>query len=338
MRGHGDQGDRRSSRRDQVLELLTEVGLALDDDDIGGRLNINRHYVNTICRTLAAEGVVAREPGPDGKLHNRLVSSNPVGDGPLAAPRTSRPRMRRADRARRNVDELIATFSECVDRFERSNAFPGPSLYFHERAIERRRAHVDAASLLADTQFLETVYAVLPAWGMHRMGKQKAKVVDFDLMVDSFRAMAEPIQALWQRSITAIADDEVADVSDQVWHIIAGLKVSQSETRIVAGSKALHHVLPDLVPPIDRQYTFQFFTGQKSVQHGDAAAFAEWFPYFCEIGRRCRPEIDQITERAGFMATSSAKVIDNAIIGFMQSEGSTGAVVASASDESKDTA
>ena len=173
---------------------------------------------------------------------------------------------------------------------------------------------------------------------MHRMGKQKAKVVDFDLMVESFRSMAEPIQALWEHRITAIAEDEVADVRDQVWCVIAGLQVSQSETRIVAGSKALHHVLPDLVPPIDRQYTFQFFTGQKSVQHGEVTAFAEWFPYFCEIGRRCRREIDQITERAGLMATSSAKVIDNAIIGFMQSGGGSEAVMAPASDESKDTA
>lgn len=306
------------NRREQVLVLLAEVGLALDDDDIGGRLGINRHYVNTICRTLAAEGVVARAPGPNGKLHNRLTSNPLAGGGSQAAPWPSRPRMRRVDRARRNVDALVASFSQCVDRFERSNAFPGPSLYFHERAIERRQARADAASLLADTQFLETVYAVLPAWGMHRMGNQKAKVVAFDLMVASFRSMAEPIQALWQRNITAIADDEVAQVGDQVWRIIAGLQVSQSETRIVAGSKALHHVLPDLVPPIDRQYTFRFFTGQKSVQHGEAAAFAEWFPYFCEIGRACGPEIDQIKERGGLMATSSAKVIDNAIIGFMQ--------------------
>lgn len=311
------------NRREQVLALLAEVGLALDDDDIGGRLGINRHYVNTICRTLAAEGVIAREPGADGKLQSRLVSSVPVSDGPPPAPRPSRARARRADRARRNVDSLLVTFSECVDRFERSNAFPGPSLYFHERAIERRRTHPDAASLLADTQFLEYVYAVLPAWGMHRMGKQKAKVVDFDLMIDSLRAMAEPIQALWNRNITAIAYDEVADVSEQVWHIIAGLQVSSSDTRIVAGSKALHHVLPDLVPPIDRQYTFQFFTGQKSFQYGEAAAFAEWFPYFCEIGRGRQSEIREIKASGGFMATSSAKVIDNAVIGFMQRGSST---------------
>jgi len=306
------------NRRDQILALLVEVGLALDDDCIGSRLGINRHYVNTICRALAAEGVVTRESGPDGKLRSRLVSASSAGGNPPAASRTYRPRLRRVDRARRNVDALIASFSDCVERFERSNAFPGPSLYFHERAIERRRAHPDAASLLADTQFLEYVYAVLPAWGMHRMGKQRAKVVEFSLVVESFRVMAEPIQLLWDRRITNIGDDEVAGVSDQVWKVIAGLQVSQSETRIVAGSKALHHVLPDLVPPIDRQYTFQFFTGQKSVQHGEAAAFAEWFPYFCEIGRSCQGDIELIVNRGGFMATSPAKVIDNAVIGFIQ--------------------
>ncbi len=61
------------SRREQALALLAEVSLALDDDDIDGRLNIDRHYVNTIYRTLAGEGVVAREPGPDGKLQTLIL-------------------------------------------------------------------------------------------------------------------------------------------------------------------------------------------------------------------------------------------------------------------------
>jgi hypothetical protein len=47
--------------------------------------------------------------------------------------------------------------------FEASEAFPGPSLYFHLRAIERRRAHNAVSSLLEDDLFLEYVYAVLPA-------------------------------------------------------------------------------------------------------------------------------------------------------------------------------
>lgn len=107
-------------------------------------------------------------------------------------------------------------------------------------------------------------------------------------------------------------------MADAIWEVLASLQVSTSATRIVAGSKALHHVLPDLVPPIDRQYTFRFFTGQKSVARGDRQAFLEWYPYFCEIARARAAEIESIVARGGFMATGPAKVIDNAIMGFMQ--------------------
>jgi len=47
--------------------------------------------------------------------------------------------------------------------------------------------------------------------------------------------------------------------------------VSTSRTQIVASSKFLHHLLPDLIPPIDRQYTFAFLTGQKTVTSNRAA-------------------------------------------------------------------
>jgi hypothetical protein len=63
------------------------------------------------------------------------------------------------------------------------------------------------------------------------------------------------------------------------------MKVSTSQTQIVAGSKFLHHLLPDLVPPIDRQYTFSFFTGQKAVYGGDRPAFLEWFPQVARVAR-----------------------------------------------------
>jgi hypothetical protein len=169
--------------------------------------------------------------------------------------------------------------------------------------------------------FFEYVYAVLPAWGMHRMGKQAAKVGDFTEMVDAFRSVLPGVEALWDRRIVDVEPDEAEEVTDAVWKVIAALKVSTSRTRIVAGSKALHHVLPDLVPPIDRQYTFRFFTGQMSVIHGDRPAFLEWFPYFCEIGRARRDEIGAALERRGYMATGPAKVIDNAIMGFMQQQG-----------------
>jgi hypothetical protein len=169
-----------------------------------------------------------------------------------------------------------------------------------------------------DIQFFEYVYAVLPAWGMHRMGKSAAKVGGFDEMVESFRLEAQSIQQLWDLSITDIGPEDATQVAILIWSVVASLKVSTSGTRIVAGTKALHHALPNLVSPIDRQYTFRFFTGQKNVLSGDRQAFLDWFPYFCEIGSRCSREIAIAISRRGFMATGPAKVIDNAIIGYMQ--------------------
>jgi hypothetical protein len=311
-------------RRDEVANLLREVGVALDDDDIAGRLGINRHYVNTICRELAYDGLTTRCRNLEGKLVNRWKPATVMPEPTVprtATTSTSRPRGKRAERARSNVEELIGDFATCVRRFERSNAFPGPSLYFHQKAIGRRRGHLAVDELMTDDLFFECVYAVLPAWGMHRMGKQAAKVGDFDNMVASFRAQASAVRELWDLDIRALSDSQVEIVAEKIWSVLGSLKVSTSATRIVAGSKALHHVLPDLVPPIDRQYTFQFFTGQKAVNSGDDRAFMEWFPYLSEIGRRVRAEIDEALGRGGFMATSAAKVIDNAIIGFMQGDG-----------------
>lgn len=217
-----------------------------------------------------------------------------------------------------NIAQLVEGFAEYVQAFEASHAFPGPSLYFHAKAIERRRAHRSAAGLLADDRFLEYVYAVLPAWGMHRMGGQRAKVRDFTDIVDRLRANRSRIEWLWRFRITTLRAAEAADVAATAWEVIADVRVSSSDTQIVAGSKMLHHLLPDLIPPIDRQYTFRFFTGQKAVAAGDRRAFLDWLPRIAEIGFACQRQIIHAMRRGGFMATGEAKIIDNAIMGFMQ--------------------
>ena len=181
-----------------ILELL-EAGNELDDDEIADRLQMNRHYVNAVCRGLALDGLVLRTVGAGGKLVNSRT-----GQPSMSTPSTftltpihRRLTVTRADRAQSNVDALIDRFGECVSKFEQNAAFPGPSIYFHERALKVRAAHKSASSLMADTQFFEYVYAVLPAWGMHRMGRSAAKVGGFDEMVESLRLLVNPIQELW---------------------------------------------------------------------------------------------------------------------------------------------
>ena len=39
----------------------------------------------------------------------------------------------------RRIDELCSHFVDYVSEFEESDRFAGPSLYFHQKTIERRR-------------------------------------------------------------------------------------------------------------------------------------------------------------------------------------------------------
>jgi hypothetical protein len=112
--------------------------------------------------------------------------------------------------------------------------------------------------------------------------------------------------------------EEVTSVSEQVWAVISGLNIGCGLTKIVAGSKALHHVLPALVPPIDREYTIRFFFHHKSLSQGDKIAFREIYPRFHRIAVACRGQIQGRIGRG--MNTSATKVIDNAIVGFVRSK------------------
>jgi hypothetical protein len=307
------------SRQEQVLQVLRRSPTPLDDDQVAAAVPMNRVYVNTICRGLAEDGLITRRPGPAGKLVSVLAGTG----GQLASldlPAVPQHRLRaRPDRAELagRVQDLVAEFADCVRAFETSEAFPGPSLYFHLRAIERRREHQSVRSLLDDQLFLEYTYAVLPAWGMHRMGRQAAKVAGFEGIVAALRQAAPALEELWPSRITTTGPETAGRVAATAWDVIASLGVSTSRTQIVAGSKFLHHLLPDLIPPIDRQYTFSFFTGRMMVA-SDRAAFIEWLPQLASIGAQCQEPIREAISRGGFMATGDAKIIDNAIMGFMQ--------------------
>jgi hypothetical protein len=87
-------------------------------------------------------------------------------------------------------------------------------------------------------------------------------------------------------------------------------------------ARPLHHLLPDLIPPIDRTYTLKFFLGRPYLYPGrDADYFRVLYPLFQEIAVRCSGEIHQfIATPSEGMNTSVTKIIDNAILGFMPTQ------------------
>jgi len=218
------------------------------------------------------------------------------------------------ERMEQRTELLTKTFDDCVRYFSSSNQFSGPSVYFHRRTIEMRQSAAPS-ECVADVRFLELLYATLTSWGMHRLGPGNTKLVDFDTFSAVVAAQIDNIEALEHLKLCDIADDELPELTRRLWEIIANLRVGVGETRIVSGSKTLHHILPDLIPPIDRQYTLRFFYDNTMINGGDARVFREIFPLLRRISCESRDLIRGAVGKSP-MGTSEAKIVDNAIVGF----------------------
>ncbi|MBS4067295.1 MAG: hypothetical protein KGZ62_01695 [Sulfurimonas sp.] len=154
------------------------------------------------------------------------------------------------------VEDILRYAVEYHDAFYAADTFKGPSLYFHRRALE-------AASGESFTKYLEYIYAVLTSWGMHRMGSGGSKMQDFE----TFRLSVEPLRT----SIRAATDFKPEEMTEREWgclkEIFISINVMASGTTIVGNSKVMHHLLPNIVPPIDREYTLWFLKGNGTIRN-----------------------------------------------------------------------
>jgi hypothetical protein len=217
------------------------------------------------------------------------------------------------------VGELIERFDDYVNLFNQKDLFTGPSVYFHNKTLDVLHQHTDVLDALHDDKFFDYLYATLTAWGLHRMGPGKTKLIEINQFKKSIQTQEEEIQSLQSLKIDEIPDDSINLITSRLWTLIDNIQVGIAETKIVSGSKALHHMLPELVPPIDREYTLMFFYNHKTLNRGDEVAFKEIYPYFQQISKKCKKEITRQMGR-GMINTSKTKIIDNAIISYVSKE------------------
>jgi len=166
--------------------------------------------------------------------------------------------------------------------------------------------------------FFDHLYATLTAWGLHRPGTSAAKLNDLDVIKQSFHKQHSTIKDLQDIKLCEVHENDIFGVTSKVWNVLGALNVSASKSNLVANSKALHHLLPDLVPPIDREYTLTFYFNHKNMYRPEEEIFSDIYPHFHRIAMECR---DNIRKHLGSgMNTSETKIIDNAIVGFVLTE------------------
>jgi hypothetical protein len=221
----------------------------------------------------------------------------------------------------RQTDLLIKQFSSYIADFDKATeedrTFGGPSLYFHYMCI-CNFAQVSIAAKLNNLQFYEYLYATLASWGMHRMGNTATKLRNFAQFRSQIFAQRETLAKLESFKIWSLTEQELTTVQSILAGILDEMTVSKAEAHLVANTKILHHILPDLVPPIDRHYTLAYFGINETLpsQKSAGSIFVRLFPSFVRVStalaKNIQSKIDISREN---WHTSFTKVIDNAVIG-----------------------
>jgi len=222
------------------------------------------------------------------------------------------------------IDRLTKSkdlFKRYIEQFyKRGLKFPHSSYYFHKRVLERINT-VKFINLFENNLFLELVYATLSTWGLDRLDG-KARLEKFIIFRESVLENLDLLTELSQAKLEELEVNETSNIEQNLTTLFANLKVMESKSKLVGISKTLHHLLPNLVLPIDRRYTLNFFYEEKfknSVQiRGDEReTFLEIFRSSHYISRKLTLNKKDLTDT---WDTSIPKLIDNAIIGFVELE------------------
>jgi hypothetical protein len=80
-------GMSKDSQRERVTAAIRLSLRPLDDDQVAARTGISpRQSANQICRALERDGLVRRQPGPDGKIVNEWLGEQSQESGSTRAP------------------------------------------------------------------------------------------------------------------------------------------------------------------------------------------------------------------------------------------------------------
>ena len=206
------------------------------------------------------------------------------------------------------VQCLIDEFEPSLDYFERNQTGGFDS---HLRTMALRATFPNVATALDNDRFIESLRVTLSDWKLRRAGL--LEIVAFGQALREKQAEISDLETL---SLGC----EPQDGCERVWSLIESITITRGGSRLVSGTKALHHLLPQLVVPVDRMFTGSFiFAYQDSdfkAGDGERETFRVAFRCSSRIAAQIAPNVP--TYRARHRShTSITKLIDNAIFGFV---------------------
>lgn len=256
-------------------------------------------------------------PSPCGKILRRVYHGLYVLDGTAMratsppVPRQRTVHGRAPDPVPERIAELKARFGYYVRAYDASAPFRrAGQLEFHQSTIRIRRRLGSVRASIEDPAFVDALRSTLYAWGIGKRGRTLASA---ERLSETLRDHLRLLEELEPLALEAMSADDADAVIDPLFALIGGLDIVDADARIVAGSKTLHHLLPDLVPPMDRAWTGAFFNWSTiDAQYRQVRTFTRTFSAMADVAQAAKPSQFE----GGGWRTSSTKVLDNAVVGY----------------------
>lgn len=223
--------------------------------------------------------------------------------------------MTRSDIIQERTNKLVRGFGDYVQVLDQRVPFTGQQLAAHRETIALRRQAGGVRAAINDRDFVASLRRTLLAWGIGRRASRLVSEEDFAAALQAALPRIEEFEPL-----TIDARDVAAEVGDRLWLAIDSLGVVENKAKLVAGTKTLHHLLPDLVVPMDRAWTGTFFQLHLPEWQDPASQrkiFRLAFGQFASAAHQVHPQ--RYVTGEGWR-TSRTKVLDNALIGFCRAE------------------
>jgi hypothetical protein len=213
------------------------------------------------------------------------------------------------------VAKLTNGFARYVQAYDDRVSFTSTQLAAHRACLDLRHEAGSVAAAVHDERFVRALRQTLRAW---KVGIRAGRLVQEEDFAAALQAALPQLQALEGFAIDAA--DLPDDIGERLWSLIEALGIIENKAKIVAGTKALHHLLPDLVVPMDRIWTGSFF-GFHDPQWQDARSqrriFTLAYGHFAAVARQVQPQ--RYVTGQGWL-TCRTKILDNALIGFCKAE------------------
>jgi hypothetical protein len=180
-----------------------------------------------------------------------------------------------------------------------------PGFYLYRLLIEFPGKYLSDAHI-------ELVYITLKSWNI---GSQKVKLIEYKKFNSRLSAQKELLQFLRGKRIELLNDEEFIEVFKDIKGLYSSLKISTGNTRLIKFSQALHFLLPDLIMPVDGEYTLKFFYGNSlmndKIQYEDFLDIHKILHYVA-AEYELKNYLDDSWNK------NIPKVFDNAIAGFVK--------------------